>query len=172
MALYKTKLLKCFKNVINFLLTHKKHLGYYQYNYSLNFRLPLKKSPQYLLKPTVTKFPALSSLTLCFMNNSRSDERLCEPECRLDTKNTPVTIQQIYNLCSWWRSVYRQPSHFKGSFKRFLSHRCLITGVDSSTGMRFSSVEWNYLSEDTNLPVSLFWLYALYSVTTSWQSPG
>lgn len=27
-----------------------------------------------------------------------SDERLCEPEFSLDTNDTPVIIQQIYNL--------------------------------------------------------------------------
>lgn len=128
--------------------------------------------PKNLLKPRVTKWPAFSSLTLCSMNNSMSDERLCEPEFSLDTSNTPIIIQQIYNFMLMEKSVYRQPSHFKASFKCFLSPRCLIPGGDSSPGVSFSSIQWNYLAEDTNLPVSLSWLYALYSVTTFWQSPG
>lgn len=131
-----------------------------------------RSHPKSLLKPRVTILPAFSSLTLYFMNNSMSDERLREPEFSLNTNNTPIIIQHIYNFMLLVKSVYRQPSHFKGSFKCYLSLRCLITGVDSSTGVSFSSVQWNYLTEDTNLPVSLSWLYALYSVTTFWQSSG
>lgn len=95
------------------------------------------------------------------MNNSVSDERLCEPVFSLDTNNIPIIREQNYNSMLLVKSVYRQPSHFKGSFKIFLSPRCLITGIDSSIGMSFSSVQSNYLAEDTNLPVSLSWLYAL-----------
>lgn len=43
-----------------------------------------------------------------------SDERLHEPESSLDTNNTPIIIQQIYNFMLMVKSVYRQPSHFKG----------------------------------------------------------
>lgn len=46
MALYKTKLLNFLEKWLTSYCQIKKHLGYYQHNHSLDFKPPLKKSPQ------------------------------------------------------------------------------------------------------------------------------
>lgn len=47
----------------------------------------------------------------------------------------------MYNFMLFVEHVYRQPSHFKGTFKCYLSPGYLTTGVDSSTGVSFPSVQ-------------------------------